>query len=152
MTTYKNISSEQFNELIKDYLNADKLQFGGNISATLYSYNNVIMNKYLLVLICIVILWLVWRLMSKTVYWFYRDTCPHCVDMKPEWDKFEYQCMFSNIRPVRIDITDSRNQNIVDQYGVESVPTIIKIESGMGIVYNGNRTSQDLYEWVTRTE
>lgn len=100
------------------------------------------------IMLLLFLIWFIWRCLSKPVYWFYRDSCPHCINMKTEWNKFESQCWCSMIQPIKINIADPANQSIADRYNIQSVPTIIKIESGVAFEYKGNRTYNDIYKWA----
>jgi thioredoxin-related protein len=100
-------------------------------------------------IILLVLTLVIWHLMCKPVYLFHRDTCPHCVRMKGEWKKFKNRCTFSMIKPIEIDISDDANKDICDKYNVKSVPTIIKLDNGMPIIYDGERLSTDIYNWAS---
>lgn len=102
--------------------------------------------------VILLLIYILWRNICKPVYLFYRDSCPYCVKIKPEWKRFEMNCMISMILPIRIDMTDPNNQELVSKFNINSVPTIIKVENNIPFKYNGNRTAQDLYKWACNNE
>jgi len=64
------------------------------------------------------------------IYFFYADWCPHCVNAKPEWDKFEDEYNGKKIGKLKIncikkDCSESSQAKLnKSEYGVESYPTI----------------------------
>lgn len=98
--------------------------------------------------LCLLIVFVVWKMTRRPIYLFYRDTCPHCVDLKPEWSKFEYISLLGNIRTVRIDISDPRNADIVSEYQIKTVPTIVKNGVNGPDKFDGERTSASIYKWA----
>ena len=80
------------------------------------------------------------------VYYFYKDTCPHCVKMQSTWDLFSSTCSWSMVVPVPIDCTNG-NQNLRDDFGAETVPFIVKVKGDTREKYTGDRTTEDLLAW-----
>ncbi len=99
-------------------------------------------------LIIVVLILIIWRNMCKPVYWFFKKTCPYCVQMEDEWREFKYLTIFSMIKPIEIDITKPENKAICDAYDIKSVPTLIKIENKIPYIHNGPRTAQYIYQWA----
>lgn len=164
--SYQEIDTEKFSNLVKEYLNCNNHAYRNGILftskkyASEYSSGNLEMNTSInyasevsmhivLVIILVITVLLIWKSYSKTVYWFNRDTCPHCVNMKYEWTKFELRCWGSMLKPVRIDITDPANKEIVDIFNIQSVPAIIKIEPDTVVKYKGDRTWDEIYKWAS---
>lgn len=64
------------------------------------------------------------------IYFFFADWCPHCVNAKPEWDKFKSEYMGKKIGKMNIICTDkdcsetSQASFNKSEYGIESYPTI----------------------------
>lgn len=104
-----------------------------------------------LLILLIVVIW-VWRSSSKPVYWFHKKSCPYCVQMQGEWNKFKLMAVASNVRPIAIDISLPENKAMSELYGINSVPTLIKIENGLPYVYDGDRNASDIYAWATRNK
>lgn len=84
----------------------------------------------------------------RKVYWFYSPGCPHCSNMRHEWDNFKIKCMLTTIQPIEIDTTDPENELISNDFGVQGVPHIVKLVNGERIIFDGNRTSEELLSWA----
>ena len=106
--------------------------------------------NYIVALIAASIILLIWRYMCKPVYWFFRESCPYCIQMKDEWVQFKYMTTISMILPIDIDITTLDGQAMSKIYGVSSVPTLIKIDDGRPSIYDGDRNALDIYLWATK--
>lgn len=104
------------------------------------------------VVLILVIMYCVYRSMPtkphRKIYWFFRKGCGHCTRMESAWEKFAKMC------PAYIDIekiNTSENQTMADDYGVDGVPYIVKVEGNMRTVYTGDRSAEDLYSFATIT-
>ena len=64
------------------------------------------------------------------IYFFYADWCPHCVNARPEWDKFKAEYAGKKIGKLNIFCTEKDCSETNDaklnksEYDVESYPTI----------------------------
>lgn len=89
------------------------------------------------------------------VYYFYSETCPHCVKMKPQYNKAK-KSINSNMMGIGytfydIDMADSNNKSIIDQYKVSGVPYLMKIDTNNKTsVYKNERTHQKIKEWIQK--
>lgn len=83
------------------------------------------------------------------VYYFYKDACPHCVKLKPAWDLFTSACAWSMVVPMEINC-DGKNQGMRDNFGASTVPHIVKVVNDVREVYGGNRTTENILEWVKK--
>lgn len=94
---------------------------------------------------------------EDTVVFIYANWCPHCRDMKPEWNELKNQ-LGDTVETIEIEDSDFdkdmklhtiRNQKLngekIDVYGY---PTMFKIHNGHADYYGGNRTTSDMYNWV----
>jgi thiol-disulfide isomerase/thioredoxin len=84
-----------------------------------------------------------------TLYYFYRPTCPYCKQFEPIWKEIVNH--FKNINGISLRAVDStlpQNENLSFYYNITSVPTIILVTPEKNIEYEGNRSSNDLYNFV----
>lgn len=78
------------------------------------------------------------------VYWFMRPTCPYCTKMQSAWDQVDVPNPYTK---KTIDIGE--NPKMADEYGVRTVPHIVKqYPSGHVSVYEGDRSTQSLTKWI----
>lgn len=82
------------------------------------------------------------------VYLFHRPNCPHCVKMKPDWDRMALSNFPSNYTIHTINTTDPLNQGLAKKYGVSGVPHIVKATSTGYTVYQGARTADAMKAWI----
>jgi len=77
---------------------------------------------------------------------FFRPGCPYCDMLIPEWNKFINMTHDKNIIIKEIDI--QKCPDIADKFKVSNIPHIIRIQKNKEIVYYGNRTAQDIFNFV----
>jgi glutaredoxin len=95
--------------------------------------------------IAILCLFLLAKLNAVKIIRFYRDTCPYCVKSKGEWLKFKcYNAWNPFITSVSVDTDTELGSRIMRQYGIKSVPTIIKMKGLHLSKYEGDRTWRDI--------
>lgn len=84
------------------------------------------------------------------IYWFHRPSCPHCENMKDEWEKLEKMMVNKKKYKVyAINTTESKNEALVNKYKVQGVPYIVKVSpNNKTEVYKGNRIASDMFAWV----
>ena len=91
--------------------------------------------------IAILCLFLLAKLTAVKIIRFYRDTCPYCVRSQKEWNKFKiYNAWNPFITPVSVDTDTEEGKKVMRQYGIKSVPTIIKMKNLALTRYEGDRT------------
>ncbi len=99
----------------------------------------------------LIILILIVQVNTIRVLWFYRPDCGYCQSMRSEWDKFESSCvftMFPKISPKKININEESNRKLSENYEVQGVPHIVKLElDGYRDVFNGPREAEVLMAW-----
>lgn len=84
----------------------------------------------------------------QTVVLFYRDGCPWCDLIKPEWKQVENSL---GIRAKKIDTLDAKNADFVKIYKVDSVPTIILLDiDGKYDKYEGNKDAQSMITYFRK--
>ncbi len=105
-----------------------------------------------IIILAIIFLLLLRKCLSKKVMWFYRPDCGYCQKMENEWKKVEIDSMFTLLPPidaVKININEACNAKIAENYGVNSVPFIVKLDhNGIRDVYNGERKAKSILSWV----
>jgi len=108
------------------------------------------MKKVLISLIIIILLIIISILYFKVkLIRFYRDTCPYCVSSKPEWDKFknsQYTNPFISI--YEIDTDTDEGKELMQQYGLKTVPNILLLDDIKIKTYEGDRSCGDLKKFV----
>lgn len=83
---------------------------------------------------------------NSQIIWFYRDNCGYCSQMNNEWDHFtKIAPKYFNIK--KVDTANPANQKMSRDYGVKSVPHIVKEKDGIKTIYNGSRKASDLLSW-----
>lgn len=86
---------------------------------------------------------------KETIIWFHRPSCPHCVRMQAEWDKF---VQIAKIETPDVEIKEvniEEDPQMAKRYDITSVPFIIKIKPcGKQMVYDGDRTAETLLHFA----
>jgi hypothetical protein len=96
------------------------------------------------------------RKKEAQVLFFFADWCPHCKKAKPEWEQFkeEYHGKDVNgysISCQSIDCTkdqDQKTATLIEEYKIESYPTIIMIVGENKINYESKVTKSGLEQLV----
>jgi thiol-disulfide isomerase/thioredoxin len=90
------------------------------------------------------------------VNFFFATWCPHCKKALPEWTKFseEYngkQIGQNKIRCVQFDCTnddDSKTAKIINEFKIESYPTVKMMKDNNQIVFDAKITKYNLEQFV----
>ena len=84
-----------------------------------------------------------------TLYYFYRPTCGYCNQFESVWKEVSNGLKNMNGISVRaVDSTKPENENITFYYNITTVPTIILVTPDKNIEYTGDRSANDLYNFV----
>lgn len=90
-----------------------------------------------------------------TVYMFHVDWCPHCKKALPEWNSFvsAYDGKEVNghvIKCVDVDCTKESSEvtSIIDQYNIESYPTIKLVKDDKVIEFDSKISQNTLEQFV----
>ena len=91
----------------------------------------------------------------------YAEWCPHCLNMKPEWNKMKNEFNGNhhyNVVEIEADQQDKQeriaelesklNGKTINAAGY---PTIFKLKNGDIEYYGGNRVANDIKSWVTNS-
>ena len=81
------------------------------------------------------------------VYWFYRPGCPHCDNMKSDWETV-VKTLPKKYNLNGIDTSKPKNRAICDEFNISSVPQLIKVRYGKPRVYNGSRDASSIIKWI----
>lgn len=109
------------------------------------------MEKIALAILAILLIWYLFSGNSKkeTVIWFHRPSCPHCVRMQGEWNKFVKHAKQELIDVEIKDVNIEKDPETADKFQIESVPFILKIKScGKQMVYDGDRSAKTLMDFA----
>ncbi|MDA9673928.1 thioredoxin domain-containing protein [bacterium] len=77
---------------------------------------------------------------DNQVIFMYADWCGHCQSFKPEWEAFEGWCKNNGVTCKAINGGDESNAPLVQKYGVEGFPTVLKCDK------QGNKLSEHVGE------
>ena len=91
-----------------------------------------------------------------TLYNFYSPKCGWSVKFMPDWNKVANQLnnsseQSSDISVKSIDVTKPENENLAFYYNITAYPTIILTTPNRNIEYSGDRSPNDLINFVKTT-
>lgn len=82
---------------------------------------------------------------------FYADWCPHCKSAKPVWNEFKSEYEHKQIKGYNIIFTEidctnesAETEKLMDQYDVDSYPTIKLVKSGQIITFDAKPSNESL--------
>lgn len=107
------------------------------------------MNNCISIILIVLILLLIIYIKSNdgcTITLFHAPDCGYCIKLKPEWESFMNMAP-DNVSLRSVDIRNPQNEFISNLYGVKTVPLIVKEKYGKKIIYSGDRTAKDLYNF-----
>jgi len=86
----------------------------------------------------------------------YSPGCSHCIKMAPAWEKLKKneELKDFNFALVAINASVASDMNIPGVKSFKGVPTIREIKKGSGEAgeeYNGNRSSEDMANFIKKT-
>lgn len=85
------------------------------------------------------------------LYAFHSPTCGACKRFAPNWDKAS-DYIKENLSPLvdarALNAADPNNDDIFFYYNIDAYPTVILSTPKYNVVYNGNRTPEDLIRFV----
>jgi len=92
---------------------------------------------------------------DAVVYFFYVDWCPHCKTAKPDWNSFKTQ--YDNkeingylVKCIEVNCTDedSNIKYLMNQYKIESFPTVKLVLDDKTIDFDSKITTSSLTTFV----
>lgn len=85
------------------------------------------------------------------LYNFYSPMCGYCKQFMPTWDQLRAELRDNLDLELRtINATDPQNERITFYYNVNKYPTIILVTPGKNIEYVGNRTVDDIKDFLRK--
>ncbi len=85
------------------------------------------------------------------LYNFYSPMCVWCKKFWPTWEEFDKKMKMSkNLSLVGVNASDPKNEQLAFYYNVSSYPTIILVTPDKNIEYVGNRSIEDLHDFVMK--
>lgn len=119
------------------------------------------MNKVFLAGLAIIVIFVVYKAYSnyvrtekfseeRRIVFVYADWCGHCTRFKPEWSKVEQECKSRNISTTALNVDDEKNSDFINKYNVTSFPTIIVFKGAEHKRYEGDRTTQQIVDFVEK--
>lgn len=91
---------------------------------------------------------------NSSIILYYVNWCPHSRNFIKEWEKFELwgSNNLKNIKVEKIQCEDG-NEAVCMQKGIDGYPTVmLYLSDGSEIKYDGNRTVEDLIQFVSQYE
>lgn len=84
------------------------------------------------------------------LYYFYSPGCPHCDNFSPAWEEvFSRLKNVKNLTIRKVDTSKPENENLAFYYNITGSPTVILVTPDKNIEYFGNRSAEDVYQFVT---
>ena len=132
---------------------------GGSLD--LNNFSNILTNKYFYIAIIFLVLLIIGLVYlfkkkehfgneetgnSKTLEYYYMESCPHCKDFNPVWDKLstEFQKQNIKIKLEKYDIMGA-GQDRAQKFNVSGAPTILLTKNDKLVKeYTGPRTFEGL--------
>lgn len=103
------------------------------------------MHYAVLVLLIIIIIYLYRETYYTRVFYFYKPKCPACEDKRPIWETFSRE---SSIIATSINTELPANKEICDNFGVRTVPHLVKVKNNIRTVYEEYWNVAALKDWL----
>lgn len=81
---------------------------------------------------------------AVVILWFFRPDCGHCTRMSDAWDEFA-SALPADVAIEKINVTE--NQELSEDFRVQGVPHIVKVEGDKRTIYSGDRSASDLLKF-----
>lgn len=91
---------------------------------------------------------------QKKLMFFRAEWCGHCTRFKPVWDEFVSECtntkMFPHVQIVELDIDQESTKPLMAKHNVGGFPHVVLTDANdeNDVVYSGNRTKEDLIQFL----
>ena len=90
------------------------------------------------------------------IYFFHADWCPHCKKAEPEWDTFKMSHHNKTvngytIKCISVDCTNDKEstaKQLINEYDVESYPTVKMVKDNTTIDYDASVKTESLKKFV----
>lgn len=87
---------------------------------------------------------------STNIEYFYMETCPHCVEFTPVWDKVSKMSEYQHISFKKYEI--SANKERSSKFNITSAPTVIAVDKKSDMVvgkFTDERTDESLSKFIS---
>ena len=82
------------------------------------------------------------------LYFFFAEWCGYCKKFKPEWEKLKAESNLG-VQLEEVDCADSNNvPALAKEYNVGGFPTLILVNGGNKVTYEGERTAEALVSFI----
>ena len=82
------------------------------------------------------------------LYFFYADWCGYCRKFKPEWEKLKAEPNLG-IELEEVDCSDNKNvPALAKEYNVKGFPTLILVNDGNKVTYEGERSANAIISFI----
>jgi len=108
--------------------------------------NTILGLSIVIIILLIIVLYL--KVEKTYVYWFQKPECPYCMIFEPEWNKFEKAVRFSSIKPIKIDV--NKDLSLAENFGVKTVPHIVRVKNNVRTVFGEQRTCSNLINFAKK--
>jgi len=87
----------------------------------------------------------------------HANWCPHCINMRPEWNKLKTSLKFKQIKPRVFDIEQQQLHKLDllnKKYALDEpvtnkgFPTIVKVHNGKVEYFEGSRDAKNILSWL----
>jgi thiol-disulfide isomerase/thioredoxin len=89
---------------------------------------------------------------TRHVYYFYSDSCPHCISMKPIYKQVQNELKSSNgvnFMYHSIDMNDDNNQALITKHNVTGMPHLIMTDDNENVSeFKNERTVNNIKTWL----
>lgn len=88
---------------------------------------------------------------DKQLVLYYADWCGHCKTFKPKWDEFAAKYDGAQVGDYKVSVTkvDCEAQpELAKGVDIQGYPTVVMYKDGEKIVYNGERTTAGLEQFL----
>lgn len=85
------------------------------------------------------------------IEYFYMETCPHCVDFTPIWEKVSKKSEFANTKFVKYEISKNRERS--NKFNITSAPTVVAVDKKNDVViasFTDARTEESLSKFISK--
>jgi len=87
----------------------------------------------------------------------HANWCPHCINMRPEWNKLKSSLKFKQIKPKVFDIEEqqlhklellNKKYALQEPVSYKGFPTIVKVHNGKVEYFEGSRDAKNILSWL----
>ena len=87
---------------------------------------------------------------TKTIAYYHSPTCPYCRKFQPTYDKLQKNITNIVFTKVNVNKYEEYYSDLFNELKLRGVPSLVKFHRGKKEVYSGNRTYEDIYNWINK--